>query len=131
MNIDIENYIQKHLEEMDIAELVRRELRAMVADEFKSTVAPAVRKEIDTIIKTELEVCFSKPIKTDNGWGERKEYASLDDLFKLELYKRLESSYEMKSTIKKLVEAKVSDLMKQHYDAITKKMANELTKAAS
>lgn len=131
MNIDIETYIQQQLEGIDIAELVRRELRTMVADEFKSTVTPAVRKEVDAIIKAELEACFSKPIKTDNGWGERKEYASLDDLFKLELYKRLESSYEMKSTIKKLVEVKVSDLMKQHYDAITKKMANELTKAAS
>lgn len=131
MNIDIENYIQKQLEEIDIAELVRRELRAMVADEFKSTVAPAVRKEVDAIIKAELEACFSKPIKTNNGWGERNEYASLDDLFKQEFYKRLESSYEMKNTIKKLVEAKVSDLMKQHYDAIAKKMANELTKAAS
>ena len=127
MNIDIENYIQQQLEEIDITELVRRELRTMVADEFKGTVAPAVRKEVDAIIKAELEVCFSKPLKTDDGWGKKAEYESIEDLFKQELYKRLEWCYEMKNTIKKLVESKVSDLMKQHYDIIVKKMAAELT----
>ncbi len=131
MNIDIEAYIRQQLEEIDIAELVRREIRTIVNGELRSGIVASARKEVDAIIKTEIEACLTKPVKTDDGWGKKAEYESLDDLFKQEFRKKLDSNYEMKNTIKKIVESKVSDLMKERYYTIAKRVADELIATAA
>ena len=122
----IEKYIKDQLEEIDITYLVREEIRKLISTEIKQAIAKSVRTEIDTIIHSEVEIYMAGEVKTDDGWGKKETYPSLEGLFKRTFKERVDSSYDIKSIIIKIVKEKVAELYINNAKKIAQKITEEL-----
>ena len=105
---------ESYLEGFDFSYLVRE----VVRDKMDGRVETYVKERIDEEIKKVLD----EPIHIDNGWGDRKDYDSFEDLFKQTFKERLNRDWEMKSTIKRTIEDRVDNLVKKKTKELTEKI---------
>ena len=112
--MDLEDYVKGAIDDMDIESCVKNVIESFIGKEIKAEIKKQIRaqteKHIEIRIKDEIELALDGKIETDNGWGKCKTYDNFDELFKTYFKKRLDSSYKMKTLIKKSVEAKVNKL---------------------
>ena len=126
--MDIEQYIQDQVEQIDISAIVRQEVRANITDDIRKQIHAVVNREIEAIIKKEITFAMSQPISTDDGWGKKEAYPSIEALFKEKFASKLESSWEMKKTISREVQNKVNDLFNKSVHDVIAKITEELAK---
>jgi len=126
--MDIEKYIEDQLQEIDIKAIVIGIVRDQAKSEVFATIKRLTEQEISTIIKKEIEIALSQSLETDDGWGKREKYDSFEDIFRKVFAEKLAASYEVKKTIKKMVEDKVGKLYEQNKQEAIKKVVTELTK---
>jgi hypothetical protein len=129
MNLTIEDLIKEQIQNIDINGLVKDEVRRLVSDDIKRELVKITKDQITKIIETEIDICMSKGVQTDDGWGKKNTYPSFEDMFKKTFAERLNASYDMKSTIERHIKDKV-DLMvkaetKQLVDALTKTLTSK------
>ena len=126
--MDIEQYIEDQLHNIDIRAIVIGIVRDQAKSEVYATIKRLTEQEISTIIKKEIEIALSQSLETDDGWGKREKYDSFEDIFRKVFAEKLAASYEVKKTIKKMVEDKVGKLYEQNKQEAIKKVVTELTK---
>lgn len=124
--MDFNKYIEQQVQEIDIAAMVRQEIREQIGSQFQREYKSAIRNGIDQIIRDEIEVCMREPIKTDDGWGNRTTYSSFEDLFKKEFRERLSKTYEVNRTIEKQVKEYVATLFNNEYKQVVDSIVNGL-----
>ena len=116
------------MQEIDIKAIVIGIVRDQAKSEVFATIKRLTEQEISTIIKKEIEIALSQSLETDDGWGKREKYDSFEDMFRKVFAEKLAASYEVKKTIKKMVEDKVGKLYEQNKQEAIKKVVTELTK---
>ena len=128
--INIEEYIQNQLEGIEIEHLVSDEIRRHITDDIKRQISKVVREHIDEIIKTEINIVMESPIQTNDGWGKKEKYSTFRDLFKKEFREKMNSSWDMKTLIQKIVQNKVNELFQNNFKEVAQKIADTLAKQA-
>ena len=124
--MDFNKYIEQQVQEIDIAAMVRREIREQIGSQFQREYKSAIRNGIDQIIRDEIEVCMREPINTNDGWGNRATYSSFEDLFKKEFREKLGKTYEVNRTIEKQVKEYVATLFNNEYKQVVDSIVNGL-----
>jgi len=125
--LNVNEYLENALKEIDLTDLVREEIREMVRGDVQRQIKEAVKKQVDEIIETEIEIALSAPVHTDDGWGNKGDYPDFEALFKDVFRKKLNATWDMKGVIQKQVEAKVKKLFQDNFKvAIDKIVATML-----
>ena len=122
----IEELIKEQIEQLDIKSMVQYEIKKLISDDVKREITKVTKEEIQRIIKTEIEICMSKGIQTDDGWGKKESYTSFEELFKKHFKAALDSTYEMKRTIENHVKQKTETLVKEQTRQIVDALKNTL-----
>ena len=127
MDINIEALVKEKIEDVDVGSLVRSEIRKELSGDIKRSIKEVMRCEIGDIIRTEIDIVMTTlPISTDDGWGKKEEFVSFEELFKKEFYSRLNSSWEMKKEVSKVVKAHVESLFNRHEENINKYVVEKI-----
>lgn len=122
----IEDLIKEQIENLDVKNLVQIEIRKLISDDVKREITKSVKDGVKNIIDTEIEICMSKEILTDDGWGKKESYTSFEELFKKQFRAALDSSYEMKRTIENHVKSKTESLVKEQSKQIIEALLKTL-----
>lgn len=125
--MDLTEILKSKIEEIDIDNIVRREIKELISYDVKESIRSIVKKEIEDIIHEEIKSVMKKPIKTDNGWGKKNEYPDFDSLFKAEFANRLNGTWEMKSTIERAVKDRVSVLFDGNLKEVVQKFVDSIS----
>jgi len=125
--MDIEQYIEDQLQNIDIKAIVIGIVRDQAKSEVFATIKRLTEQEVSTIIKKEIEIALSQTLETDDGWGHREKFDSFEDMFRKVFAEKLKASYEIKKTLKKMVEEKVEKLYEQNKKDAIGKVVKELT----
>jgi len=123
----VETLVKQRIDQMDIEYLVKESVSALISDQVKKSIKPILETQLNSIIEKEIESIFTTEVKTDDGWGQRKTYASFEDLFKHEFQKKLKDEYKVKNVIQKLVQERVTSLINQDYAKVVETIVDTLT----
>lgn len=131
MNIEklVENRVAEEIEQMDIAAMMDGHLRDAIRRQLQTTFQSACERKAKAMIEDVLNKFMDEPVETDDGWGDKEHYDSFTDLFRKKVKQALDSSWDVKRTIEKLVDARCNSLIKQDYDRICEKITDEITKS--
>lgn len=114
---DLKSYIESQLLEIDVKDLIIKEIKVIVREKIKedvySSLFSVVKKEADDMMKKELELALKNEVVTNDGWGKVTKYPSFEDLFRQTFHAKLNADWEMKRTIEKTVKEKVDALYKE------------------
>jgi paraquat-inducible protein B len=122
----VEDLIKEQIEQLDIKELVQQEIRRLISDDVKREITKTTKEEIQRIIKTEVEICMSKGVQTDDGWGKKETYSSFEELFKKHFKSALDSTYEVKKTVERHVKDECEKLVKANTQQIVDALKRSL-----
>ena len=128
--MQIEDIVKEKLNEIDLNDIVADEVRQIISEPLRRKIAEYTAERIKALIDVEIEIAINKPVKTDDGWGKRKEYANFEELYKQIFAEKINGAYEIKRTIENTVKARVDELFKANAQVVIKKIADELTKTA-
>jgi hypothetical protein len=126
--LNIEGYIQKQLEGVDIQDLVESEIKRLVSDDIRKAISLTVKTHIDRIVKTEIEIAMAGEVLTNDGWGKKNKYESFQALFKELFKKRLDESWDMKKLIENAIKERVDYLFKHEEKAIKQSIIDGIAK---
>ncbi len=94
--------------------------------EFKNVIREKLEKKaeeyIDKKIKEEIERVMEEPVHTDDGWGNKRDYETFEDLFKQTFSERMSRDWEIRRIIERTVEEKTDSLLKNKTKAVTEKL---------
>lgn len=127
--MDIQEYFTKQIENINLEDMVRDAVRNQVKSDICATIKRLTEQEVSEIIKKEVDITLNKPVKTDDGWGKKKDWDSFEQLFKSVFAERLDNSWDMKSLLEKKVKEKVEALIEQNKKEAIDKVVKEITKA--
>ena len=131
--IDMNKHIEEQLSAISILDIVNEQVRNLIRDEVikeaKRSIHKAVRDEVDSVIAREVEIMLSGPVHTDDGWGNKQDYDTFEALFKEVFRKKLNESHEMRRTLSRVIEEKVTNAMTKEYTSVTEKLIAELSKS--
>lgn len=125
--MDLAEILKEKIEEIDVVDLVRQEIKQAVSSDVRSSIRDLVKKEIELIIQDEIKVIMKKPLKTDDGWGKKNEYPDFEALFKQEFKNRLDASWDMKNTLEKAVKDRVSSLFQNNLSEVVQKFVDSIS----
>lgn len=126
--MQLEDIVKEKLNEIDLSDIVAQEVRTIISEPLRREIAKYTAERIKALIDVEIEIALTKPVKTDDGWGKKKEYANFEELYKQAFAEKINGAYEVKSTIEKTVKARVDELFKTNAQVVINKIAAELTK---
>ena len=131
LNIEslVEAQVKRELENMDLREIVENEVRRVVSNGIGKEIVSKVSLLADQMIAEECRKELDGEVETDDGWGHRKTYSSFEELFRETFKNRMNSSYDVKREIEKLVKERVESLIKQDYNKVLEKIVDELSKS--
>lgn len=127
MELNIEQLVKDKVEEVDVNYLVRDEIQRAIKGDIARTIKTVINQEISATIRMEIDIALGGPIKTDDGWGKRAEYSKFEDLFKKLFAERLNSQWDMKRTIEKVIKDHTAALFNNHEKQINKFIIEKLT----
>jgi hypothetical protein len=122
MEINIEQLLKDQIEQVDLQETVRCEIRRLITARAEKTIESMVKDEAAKLVKDAIAVCLSGVVKTDDGWGKKAEYGCFGDLFKKTVKEKMESSWDIKRNIEDEIKRRVNDL----FGIETQKLADYL-----
>lgn len=128
MEINIENLVKAQIEEMDLREMVKDVITGMIAKVVRDEIFPQTKERIGKIINAEVEAYMTRPVQTNDGWGERKDYASFEDLFKGEFAKRMKDSWQIQKQVESWCNNRVNELFRSKQKEIGDKIVTEMDK---
>jgi len=126
---NFDEYIARQLEEIDISEYVKDEIRSRVGDEIQRQITIGVKEKVTEIINAEIRIVLNKPVATDDGWGKKESYNNFESLFKKVFSERLAGEWEMKKAIENQVKSKVAELFEKNFREVATKIADGLITA--
>lgn len=124
--MDLNKTIQNFLDNIDLSEMVEKEIRNQIHGDVARTIRDCIKNKVDDLIKVEFDIIMRQGIETDDGWGKKESFDSFEDLFKKEFKNKLNESWEMKRTIEKIVKSKLDSLFKNELDKVIKSFADQL-----
>lgn len=122
----IEDLIKEQIEQLDIKELVRIEIRNMISDDVKREIRKVTTDETKAIIRTEIEKVMAKGVQTDDGWGKKEIYKSFEEMFKKTFAEQLNSKYEIQKVVQEYVKAEVTKLVNERTKDIVSALKTQL-----
>jgi len=128
-SLTIEEMIKDRIDEMDLSKMVRDEIRSMIHPMVTGEIFDQARKKVDQIVAQEIDTQMRKGVKTDDGWGNRKEYKSFEDLFRATFRERMDKSWDVQREIKRWTEEKVDQMVKSNKDALIRKLLDSMSLA--
>lgn len=126
MKPTIEDFIKDQIEQLDIKQMVQSEIRGLISADVKREITKVTKEEIQQIIKTEIEICMSKGVQTDDGWGRKENYDSFEVLFKKYFREALDNIYEVKRTISDYVKTETNKLVGEKTKEIVEALKKSL-----
>jgi hypothetical protein len=123
MEINVEELLKEQIEQIDVQETARCEIRRLIIAKAEKTIVEMVKDEAAKLVKDAIAECLNGVVKTDDGWGKKAEYGCFGDLFKKTVKEKMESSWDVKRNIEDVIKRRVSDL----FGVETQKLADYLT----
>lgn len=127
MELNITDFIKQHLAELDLCSMVQAEIRAIIYEDVKKEVDRYVKEEGQRLIAEAISEYLSQPVETNDGYGRKEVFPSFDDMFKKHFREKMNSTWEVKSTIEKHVKEHVSKLVNARYNEVIEKVVASLT----
>jgi hypothetical protein len=113
------------LDDEELTEIFRERAETEAGRIFSETARDIMQKHAKTIAEREIKKVVSSTLTgevvVDNGWGDKKVYKSLQDMFKVHLEKEIKG-YQLQ----KAVEREVTNQVKALISAKTKQLAAKL-----
>lgn len=125
----IEQQVQRELEDMDLRGIIEDQLRKTVASEAGKQMVGAIKQTAEELIREEITNTLNGKVETNDGWGKKESYPSFEDMFRKTFKAKMDSTYEVKKEIEKLVKARVDLLMKQESDSVIERIVDTLTQS--
>lgn len=128
MEIDINTLIRNQIEELDLSDLVRKEIRALISDATKKHINDAVKAGCTKIVEDEIQkLLFAGEIVISNGWDSKERYANFDEFLRSAFRKAAHEKYEVMRTVEKLVKERITSLLNAKYNEVLEKIVDSLT----
>lgn len=127
-SINIDQLIKERIEELDIERLARDVLRDMISRELFTEIRQVLRNKADELVEQEIADFLGRPVETNNGWGDRAQYESFEEMFRHVLHKHVGDSYSVKRKAEKYVQEVVSELMKGKEETVSRAIVQMLLK---
>lgn len=138
-DLNIADLIHERVDAIDIDELVKLEVRRVVASTVTRLVTQKILAITDEVAKgmvvDEINSILGSEVMVDDGWGHRAKYDTFDDLFKESLKKAAFDSYKVKQitndVVKRMsqeyVQEKAKEIDSIVREALAKQVKNETT----
>lgn len=108
----IEELVREQVQEMDMSEIVRQEIRKIIERDVSPEIKKSIGANVAEYVKAEIEMIFQKGVKTDDGWGSKTTYSTFEELFKQTFKKAISSNYEIQRIIENSVKARMDEFLK-------------------
>ncbi len=131
MEIKIDKIIENYISEMDLAYLVKAEIINLISKDVRNIMNDIIEKQAKEIVLSEIKNYLDGPIKTDDGWGKKNEWPSLQEMFKTVLHQKMNDHYDIKREIKNQVENRIDKWMKGQWSEVVKKVIDEVLQCSS
>lgn len=105
--------IEKMMREACESYIQDYDFRYLVKEVVKEKMEKRVESYVNERIDEEIKKVLDEPVHIDNGWGDRRDYDSFEDLFKQTFNKKLSNDWKMNETIKRTIEDRVDELVKK------------------
>ena len=122
-----EQFLEKQIQGVDLEEIVRQEIRNMISADTRAAIRDIVNKKIETMIVDEFETVISGKVETDDGFGDRQEFESFEELFKKTFRERLNKTYEVKRLLDNLMKDRIDRFLNDNRKDVVKKFVDEVT----
>jgi hypothetical protein len=123
--------IEDAIEQIDVEgivkEYVRERVAVVVSESIKKEIQNTTQLLIERIIISEAETILTGEIKTDDGWGHKREWPSFRDMFKQRFAEKLNGSFEIKKIIESSVQKKMDVLFREEAGRISQALIKVLT----
>lgn len=126
MELNLEEMVKARLDDMDLEDMVKGEIRSLLHGDIHRTIREVLQKQVGSIIETEIKISMKKGVATDNGWGEKATYASFEDLFRKTFAEKMKNSWEIQKKVEEYVKQEVRQLMDANFTAASKKLAEDI-----
>lgn len=127
MRVDINKALEARIAEVDVEGLVNNAIIGVVNKQISESLKSYTEKKIEPIIDKEIKQALKKPVTTDNGWGETKNYDSFEDFFKKVFADKLKDVYGIQSKIDRAVKEQVSIMYEREASKIVAEIVKMLT----
>jgi hypothetical protein len=124
--MDLQEVILQKVNELNIEEMVKEIIKEQLSHDVRREINRQVESKVSKLIEVEFDIQMKQPVKTDDGWGKKETYSSFEELFKTHFRKAMDSTYEVKNQIGRIVKEKTEAMVKEYSTAICKKVAEEI-----
>lgn len=108
----IEELVKEQVQEMDMSEIVRQEIRRIIERDVAPEIKRSITMNVSEYVKSEIERILQEGVKTDDGWGSKTTYSTFEELFKQTFKKAISSNYEIQRIIENSVKTKMDEFLK-------------------
>ncbi len=122
-----EKLLSDKIKDIDIESMVNSLITSLLTTEVRRKISDAVNKNIDNIIKDEIDLVLEGGVETDDGFGKQETYESFDQLFKKIFYEKLSGQYQVKNLVEQSIKRKVDELYQQQSKQILAKITEGFT----
>lgn len=131
MNIEslVETQVKRELEDLDLKSIVESEVRSVISKGIGKEIVSNVAAVANQMIAEEVRKALDGEVSTDDGWGHRKTYSSFEELFRETFKAQMNSTYDVKREIERLVKERVEALIRRDYNRVLEKITDEITKS--
>ena len=127
MEINIEGLVKERIEDMDLQFMVKEVIGGLITKDIRETIGKIVKDECSKLISDGIAELLSGAVETDDGWGETQKFPSLEIMFKGELKKQMDSTWDAKREIEKQLSNRVKSIMDSQYKDVVTKIVDGLT----
>ena len=118
----IKETLGDYLNERTIKAVLKEVVGDFVREKFSYYFQYETNKYINNLLEEEIKNALDQEVNTDDGWGKKAHYDSFRDFFKSEFKKRMDSNWEIKSTIQKTVEDRLKKLFEERAKEVSTKI---------
>ena len=127
MEINIEGLVKERIEDMDLQFMVKEVIGGLITKDIRETIGKIVKDECSKLISDGIAELLSGAVETDDGWGKTQKFPSLEIMFKGELKKQMDSTWDAKREIEKQLSNRVKSIMDSQYKDVVTKIVDGLT----
>ena len=124
MTLDIEGYLKRQLEDIDLTSHVRAVVKELLTEDIKTILKNEVAAKASEFVEAEVTTLLEEGIEINDGWGKQK-FKSYTDFFR-DYFKEKIKGYDIKRTITNTVKKRVDELFTAELKTVINKIADEL-----
>lgn len=120
----LKDSVEEYLERVNFDKIAKEVVGELLQDKIRRYFESKGNEVINAMIVNEIKETLNKPVHIDNGWGDKKDYNSFEDMFKQMFAKQLNSNWQMTSLIEKTIKNEIDNLVKARSKELNSKITD-------